>query len=80
HMLGLAAAGSAWKLLCLWYAPQGSAADRYGAELEFFARTIGPDSARFGALTYQELFERLCRGIGGDGHGEWMSYMRTRYF
>lgn len=80
HMLGLAAAGSAWKFLCLWYAPQGSEADRYGAELELFARAIGPDAERFGALTYQELFERLCGRIRGDGHRAWMSYMRTRYF
>lgn len=80
HMLGLAAAGNAWKLLCLWYATPGSAAGLHAAELELFARKLGPDAARFGAMTYQDLFERLCRSLEGDGHGEWMSYMRTRYF
>ena len=79
HMLGLAKCKHQWKLFCLWYGPPDPLADQHARELDLFSQRLGPDSARFEALTYQELFDRLCRVLAGD-HSGWQSYMHERYF
>jgi len=79
HMLGLARSGQSWKLTCLWYSRGGALCKQHAKELEVFSDRIGPDSARFGALTYQSLFDRLASRLG-SAHDAWKAYMRNRYF
>lgn len=79
HMLGLALSGQAWTLTCLWYGPEGSSSDLHARELTSFSERIGSDSAKFAALTYQVLFERIL-SLAGDNHEGWRSYLRRRYF
>lgn len=79
HMLGLAQPKTPWKLFCLWYGPPDPLTDRHTEDLSLFSQRLGSDSAKFEALTYRELFYRLCRALGRE-HDVWQSYMRNRYF
>jgi hypothetical protein len=78
HMLALARTGNRWTLCCLWYEVAGPVADAHRADLRAFATQIGGDAAHFMAVTYQELFARMTRAVGGE-HGPYMAYLSDRY-
>jgi hypothetical protein len=48
-------------------------------EIARFHRLLGPDNAKFSAMTYQELWRALHPALG-DRHGEYARYLSARYF
>lgn len=78
HALGLATQLSyRFSLYYLYYDWPGLESKSHRAEIDKFNNRIGPE-LRFRALTYQELFRRLCNC---DGCGpEYLSYLESRYF
>jgi hypothetical protein len=77
HMLGLGLSGSPWCLMCLWYAPGGQTSNLHSEELAIFSRSLGVDSQRFRAMTYQDLFHRLALG---PEDADYAAYLEARYF
>lgn len=78
HALGLATQlDNRFSLHYLYYDWTGSESEPHRTEINDFANRVGPE-LRFRALTYQELFRRLCNC---DGCGpEYLSYLESRYF
>jgi len=78
HALGLATQlSNRFSLHYLYYDWPGPESEAHRAEIDKFNNRIGPE-LRFRALTYQELFRRLC---DCDGCGpEYLSYLESRYF
>lgn len=62
----------------LYYEWSGPAARAHRREIEQFAGRVGEELA-FRALSYQELFERLCRSCG-PADADYLQYLRLRYF
>lgn len=79
HMLGLASNLEDWRLLYLWYDPEGPAGERHSSEIGSFREAIGCDARRFLSMTYQEAFLRMSHFLGQQ-HLEYQVYLRERYF
>lgn len=79
HMLGLGGCGTRWALFLVWYAPTSEAEMAMTAESEEFRELLGEDRDRFRALTYQTLWRSIIERLP-SGHGEYRTYMTSRYF
>jgi hypothetical protein len=79
HSLGLAATGTNWNLIYLWYDPGGEEAKAHAGEVATFIDSLGQDSRHFSAITYQEFFTRLRTLLSPD-HEDYCAYLAERYF
>ena len=79
HILGLAASGSSWELLYLWYEAPGPAASEHAAEADEFARVAVSDGIAFRAISYQSLFAAM-RVVCGESESAYLAYLGNRYF
>ena len=88
----LLALGQAWtretgtrgfRLLYLWWDGGGAAAARVRSEIDRFRMRAGGE-LDFVALSWQELFGALRRGVRDDpnpaGHEAYLQYLSSRYF
>ena len=76
HMLGLATQPKPWHLALIWYKDPCKTADQMESEIARFKKDLGPNSAKFSAMTYQELWAALQRLLGGD-HSEYEGILRS---
>jgi hypothetical protein len=79
HMLGLASQERPWRLVLLWFKELGTLSEQMEREIARFQDILGPDAARFSAMTYQELWSRL-QGSLDEQHGRYRTYLQDRYF
>lgn len=79
HCLGLAHNRKQWNLTYLWYDVGGEEGAAHQAEIDQFTAAVGTDSSRVAALTYQEFFARLARGLPESAAG-YRRYLQERYF
>lgn len=78
HALGLAVnSASSFALYYLYYDLPCPASDTHRKEVAAFGERVGAE-LRFEALTYQELFRRLC--ASGCGDADYLAYLEARYF
>jgi hypothetical protein len=79
HALGLATTTPhGVSLMYLYYEVPGKHAETHRTEIADFAGRLKPE-LNFRALTYQDLFSRMRRDLGSE-HGEYITYLRDRYF
>ncbi|NWK43345.1 PGN_0703 family putative restriction endonuclease [Ralstonia pickettii] len=79
HALGLGTqCGKEFSLLYLFYNWPCAQAATHSEEIARFASVVGQE-IRFRALTYQALFERLCKE-SAHVDGGYLQYLRQRYF
>jgi hypothetical protein len=79
HALGMATqCPGGIGLYYLYYEWSGPAARAHRREIELFGERVGAE-LRFRSLSYQALFQRLCRGAGPDD-ADYLGYLRRRYF
>lgn len=79
HALALAIAGGQWRLIYLWYKPQGSAGEEHEREAGEFARIARADGIDFRSVTYQRLLDQL-EVLCDEGLDDYSKYLRGRYF
>ena len=78
HALGLAVRSPGrFALLYLFYDAPCPAARAHRAELARFTERVG-DELAFKALSYQDVFERLCENQRADS--KYLAYLGHRYF
>ncbi len=80
HILALRHASKPFELVHLWYRPDADLPEVTVIEQEIaaFRAVTDRDDVRFRAMTYQELFARLC--IEAPEQVEYLAYLRNRYF
>lgn len=79
HILGLARAGSKWRLVYLWYDVPGPVGEEHAAEVERFAQAVREDGIDFFPMTYQRLFQALSKHAGISDL-QYIDYLRDRHF
>jgi len=77
HVLGLRKYYSKSELMLLWYQVDAPESEALAGEIEDFARRVDPELG-FRAITYQEVFDRLCHDPAADAAH--LEYLRSRYF
>jgi hypothetical protein len=77
HALGLWSQPPKAHLFYLWYEEKGPEAEQIHGDLGVFAKEIDSKLA-FRAITYQQVFEALCKAPGADD--DYLEYLLSRYF
>jgi hypothetical protein len=78
HALGLAASGSGFELLYIYYDEPGAPSDVHKEEAHDFGRRIGGDFP-FHVRRYQDVFQRQAASVGAP-HQPYLEYLTSRYF
>lgn len=79
HMLGLASQAKPWHLALIWFKESCKVADQMESEIARFKTLLGPDAAKFSAMTYQDLWAALRPSLG-DERADYEKYLAERYF
>lgn len=79
HILGLAASGTQWTLLYLWYEVPDATTEEHASEISEFASMSVADGIDFRALSYQAVFRSL-RESALESDQSYLAYLGSRYF